>query len=184
MRSRFASASVSVRVDAEDVLVRLLGLGRRRPARPRTCARAAGRSTVCTLGVGVSAEDVGVRVGERLPAAVDRAGEARRLLAGLLVERELLERADVDLERLRRVEELLLEELGEAVVRRQTLFLALGVRELRLVDARRASPTRPSSGRAARGSRRSRPASRPLRRGASRASSVAWCSGAAPMTSR
>ena len=65
-----------------------------------------------------------------------RGREARSLFAGLLVERELLERADVDLERLRRVEELLLGELAEAVVGGEPLLLALRVRELRLVDER------------------------------------------------
>ncbi len=52
----------------------------------------------------------------------------------LLVERELLERADVDLERLGRVDELLFRELCEPVVRGETLLLALRVGELRLVD--------------------------------------------------
>ena len=87
-----------------------------------------------TLGVLVRAENVGVRVGQRLPAAVDRAREPRGLLARLLVERELLERPDVDLERLGRVEELLLEELGETVVGGQARLGSLGVGELRLVD--------------------------------------------------
>ncbi len=69
-----------------------------------------------------------------------RGREARSLFAGLLVERELLERTDVDLERLRRVEELLFGQLGEAVVGGKALLLALGVRELRLVDERELLP--------------------------------------------
>ena len=66
-------------------------------------------------------EDVGVGVRERLPAPIDRRREPRDLLARLLVERVLLERADVHLERRRRVEELLLEELRDPVVRREPL---------------------------------------------------------------
>ncbi len=58
----------------------------------------------------VEAEDVGVRVGEGLPAAVDRTGEARGLFTGLLVERELLQRADVDLEGLHGIDELVFED--------------------------------------------------------------------------
>ena len=96
----------------------------------------------------------------------------------------LLERADVDVERLRRVEQLLFEELGEAVVRREPLFLPAWCARAAPRRRARASPTRPSTGRAARGSRRPRPASARSAKSASRASSVAWCSGAALMTSR
>ena len=86
-----------VRVDGEDVFVRLLGfvdvaelvferLGETTPDR------------ALDVRVVVEAEDVGVRVGERLPAVVDRAGKARRLLARFLVERVLLQRAQVRVE--------------------------------------------------------------------------------------
>ena len=115
------------RLDGEDVAVRLdrlvdvaeLVLERLREA---TTDRA------LDVRVVVEAEDVGVRVGERLPAAVDRSGEARRLFAGLLVERELLERADVDVERLHRIDELLFEELRDAVVRGLALLAAFARR--------------------------------------------------------
>ena len=139
MRSRFASASASSSSTREDVAVRLdrlvdvaeLVLERLREA---TTDRA-----LDVLSC-VQAEDVGVRVGEGLPAAVDRAGEPRRLLAGLLVERELLERADVDVERAHRIDELVFEELRDAVVRGEALLVVRlrvrrRVRELRLVDA-------------------------------------------------
>ena len=68
------------RLDAEDVLVRLLGL-RDVAELVLERLREALADRALHVGVGVQAEDVGVRVGERLPAAVDRAGEARRLLA-------------------------------------------------------------------------------------------------------
>ena len=145
------------RIDAEDVLVRLLGLGDvaelvlERPGEALADGPLDRR-------IRVSAEDVGVGVGERLPAAVDRGREARRLFADLLVERELLERTDVDVERLYRIEELLLEELGEPVVRAEPLVLA--ARRERAAPRRRAraSPTRRPRDRAARESRRLRPA--------------------------
>ena len=138
MRSRFASASVSSASTREDVAVRLDRLvdvtelvledvfARRRRScdwtvlswwRPRMSAYALASVSQ--------------------PPSIEPASRGD-LLARLLVERELLERADVDVERAHRVDELVFEQLGDAVVRREALVARLrfgGVRELRLVDA-------------------------------------------------
>jgi len=131
------------RLHREDVLVRLLGLGDvaevvfERLGEPLA-------DGALNDGIGVRAEDVRVCVRESLEAGVDDARKTRCFVSALLVERVLLERADEDLERRRPVEQLLLGELGDLIVRREPIFFAAlaaligisrDVNELRFVDA-------------------------------------------------
>src|ERR1019366_2380469 len=99
-------------VDSEDVLVRLFGLGHVAELVLER-AREAAADALLNLWIRVRAEHVCISVGERLPPALDAGRKPRRLLVRLLVERELLQRADVRLERLRGVEELFFGELCE-----------------------------------------------------------------------
>jgi hypothetical protein len=163
MRSRLERAPDVEGLDPEDVAVRLLGLRDVAELLLEDARELLAGGRLHGLVV-VEAEHVGVGVRERLPAAVGRAREALHLFERLFVVGILLERTHVDGERAVRREELLLEELRDPVVHREAL-LALGELWRARPRARgRASPSRPYSGRAARGSRRSRSASRRSRR--------------------
>src|SRR5260370_10974827 len=90
--------------------------------------------------LGMNAEDVSISVSERRQPGVDASGQPRTLLPGFLVKGILFQRADVDLQRLRRIKKLILEQFGETVVSRHPLCRALGVSELRFVHTRELFP--------------------------------------------
>jgi hypothetical protein len=94
----------------------------------------------CTSGVGVHRENVRIGIRERLPSRVDPSGEPLSLFSGLLVERNFLEQPDGDFERFGGIEEFVLEELGQPVVRGKPILLPHGAGELRLVDTRKLLP--------------------------------------------